>query len=40
MLQQKVQPATRINEDYVATWKESVATQSSALAIQGNITLS
>ena len=26
MLQQKVQPGTRIKEDYVATWKEFVAT--------------
>ena len=39
MLQQKVQSATRIKEDYVVTWKESVATQSSVSAIQGNTTL-
>ena len=40
MLQQKVQPATRIKEDYVATRKEFVTTQSSVSAIQGNTTLS
>ena len=40
MLQQKVQPETKIKEDYVATWKEYVATQISISAIQGNITLS
>ena len=40
MLQQKVQLVTRIKEDYVETCKESIATQSSVSAIQGNITLS
>ena len=39
MLQQKVQPVTRSKEDFVATWKEYVATQSSVSAIQGNTTL-
>ena len=41
MLQQKVQPVTRIKEDYVvATWKESVAKQSFVSTIQGNTTMS
>ena len=40
MLQQKVQPATRSKEDSVLTWKESIATQNSVSAIQGNTTLS
>ena len=39
MLQQNVQPAIRIKEDYVATWKESVATQSSFSTIQSSTTL-
>ena len=39
MLQQKVQPATRSKEDSAATWKDSVTTQSSVLAIQGKTTL-
>ena len=33
MLQQKVQPTTRSKEDSVATWKESVAIQSSVSTI-------
>ena len=40
LLQQKVQPVTRIKEDYVETWKDFFATQSYVSAIQGNITLS
>ena len=40
MLQQKVQLATRSKEDFVVTWKESIETQSSVSAIQGNTTLS
>ena len=40
MLQQKVQVATRSKEDSITTWKESVVTQSSVSAIQGNTTLS
>ena len=40
ILQQKVQPTTRIKEDYVATWKEFVATQSLVSTIQGNTTQS
>ena len=39
-LQQKVQPTTRSKEDSVTTWKESIVTQSSVLALQGNTTLS
>ena len=39
MLQQKVQPATRIKEDYVMTWKEFGMTQGSISAIQSNTTL-